>query len=145
MLATGLLLIQSESSHGQLADGAARLQLVAFAVGVLLVLLGLQPMVRTRRWNARAYRTTGCVVDHVYLGRRLQRVHAPVVEFDLGEAHVRFLDSDVGHDDWPVGARVPVLYDPDNPRQAHLAGFKATPSWWLVAGLAALVTGLVVI
>jgi hypothetical protein len=145
MLASGLLLIQAQSSHGQLPDGVARLQLVAFVVGLLLVGRGLGPMVRTRRWSAHAYRTTGRVVDHVRLGRRLQKVHAPIVEFDLGESHVRFLDTDVGRHDWPLGARVPVLYDPDNPRQAHLAGFKAAPSWWLVAGLAAVVTGFVVI
>jgi hypothetical protein len=142
VIATGLLLIQPGTTSGEIADGAARLQLTALIAGSVLVARGLLGMMRSHRWCAHAYRETGRVVDHVCLGRH-HKFHAPIVEFDVGEARVRFVGNDAGYDDRPIGARVPVLYNPDDPGQARLADFKTAPSWWLIVGLALVVTGLV--
>jgi uncharacterized protein DUF3592 len=145
VIATGLLLIQPGTTTGEIADGAARLQLAALVVGAVLVARGLTGMLRSHRWCARACRETGRVVDHVCLGRRYHKFHAPIVEFDVGGARVRFVGNGAGYDARPIGARVPVLYNPDDPGQARLADFKTAPSWWLIVGLAVVVTSFVAI
>jgi hypothetical protein len=144
VIATGLLFIQSGSTQGRTPDGTVRLQFAIVLVGTILLVRGLLPMVRARRWRGRACSATGCVVDHVLLGDRHRHVHAPIVEFDVDNTHVRFLGDGVPRDH-PLGARVPVLYDPVDPGQARLADLKTVPSWWFIAGLAIVLTGIVAI
>ncbi len=142
MIAAGLLLIQSGTTSLQTTDDAVRIQLFVFTLGALLLVRGSVPMVRDRRWSARACRATGCVVDHVYLGGQRQPAAAPLVEFDAGGAHVRFVGTAGGRDRPPLGAPVTVLYDPADPGGARLADPKRAPSWWLIVGLVAVVAGI---
>jgi hypothetical protein len=137
-----LLLIQYTTRSGTTTVGAARLQLLVFIVGAFLVVWGSFPLVRARRWHIHASRTTGCVVDHVRSGGRKHMVAAPIVEFDVGEAHVRFVGVDDGRSPRPLGSTVPVLYDPADPRRARLGDLKMIPSWWLIVGLVAVVVAL---
>jgi hypothetical protein len=120
----------------------ARLQLLILTIGTLLVVRGSVLLVRDHRWSAHACRATGCVVDHVRWRDRKRMVDSPIVEFDAGGAHVRFLGTDDGRNPHPLGSTVPVLYDPADPGQARLAERKMAPSWWLILGLIAVVVGM---
>jgi hypothetical protein len=140
--ATGVLLVQFATPHGQGPDGLARLQLLVFIAGALLMIRGSIPLVRARQWRLRAAQATGCVVDHVRMGDRKRPVESPVVEFDVGEAHVRFLGVDDGRHDRPVGSEVLVLYDPSDPKRARLGDLRTGPSWWLILGLLAVVAAV---
>jgi Protein of unknown function (DUF3592) len=143
MVATAsLLLVQYSTSHGSSSDGAARVQLLIFAIGALLVVRGSVPLVRARRWSAHACRATGFVVDHVRLGDRKHVVTTPIVEFDAGGANVRFVGVDDSRSPRPLGSSVPVLYDPADPGHARLADRKITPSWWLILGLIAVIAAV---
>jgi hypothetical protein len=112
-----------------------RIQLFVLAIGLVLTAIGYSPVIRHRQLKARARGAIGRVVDHVH--------QAPVVEFDVGEAHVRFVGPDAPTDDMPLGSTVDVLYDPEEPAGAVLAGYRPRPSRWLMVGVALLATGVV--
>jgi hypothetical protein len=140
--AVGLLLIQNSTSHGSTADGPARLQLLILTIGALLVVRGSLVLVRDRRWSTHACRASGQVVDHVRSADRKRMIDAPIVEFDAGGGHVRFLGVDDGRNHRPLGSTVAVLYDPADPGRARLADRKMAPSWSLILGLIAVVVGV---
>jgi hypothetical protein len=105
-------------------------------VGVAVALIGYWPVLRSRMWMASAESAAGEVVDHV--------VEAPVVDFEVGSNHFRFVGSPSRSDPrLTVGATVEVRYDPDDPRQARLAGSPPTPaSAWLTVGILAIAAGV---
>ena len=120
--------------HSGSSSELDRVQLFVLTVGIVLTALGYSPVIRASQWRARARAATGRVVDHVRL--------APVVEFDVGDSHVRFLGPDPGSGPLPLGATVEVLYDPALPDDAHLASDRAHPSRWLIVGMVVVAAGV---
>jgi hypothetical protein len=110
--------------------------------GILLLLVGVGLLAgagwsyaSTHRFLARAAEATGTVVKlavrhHTERGRR-RTSHHPVVGFETARGvHIEF-ESHFGSDPpaYRVGDRVPVLYDPADPREATIRTFL---SLWLV-------------
>jgi len=116
---------------------------MVLVVGALFVVRGSIPLVRARRWSARACQATGRVIDHVRLSGH-KPIDAPLVEFDIGESHVRFVGTEFGRECRPLGTSVPVLYDPADPGHARLADLKTAPSWWLIVGMVAVIAAIAV-
>lgn len=106
------------------------------AAGLLLVLVGSSPVIRSGYWRTRANAATGRVVDHVEAD--------PVVEFEIGGMRVRFRASAAPAAVSPVGSTVRVLYDPADPRHARLAESRmgARPTAWLTVGVVVVVGGI---
>ena len=104
-------------------------------IGLAITAVGFGPVIRSRVFISRARPTTGRVVDHV--------VNAPVVEFDVGDAHVRFVGGrDEAGQPRPLGSDVEVLYDPENPVQARLADTRARPSFLVAVGATVFLAGV---
>lgn len=106
------------------------------AAGLLLVVVGYGPVIRSGYWRARASVATGRVVDHVEAD--------PVVEFEVRGMRVRFRGGAGPAAAPPVGSTLPVLYDPGDPRRACLAEprLAARPTVWLTVGMVVIVGGI---
>src|SRR3984957_93035 len=59
------------------------IQMLLVLVGLVIAIVGYWPVIRSFTWSLEAELTTGGVVDQV--------VTVPVVEFDVGVTHFRFL------------------------------------------------------
>ena len=105
-------------------------------LGVLLLVAGAVFAVLTARFVASADRAEGTVVDRA---RSVDDedgsvVYFPIVRFTTAEARtVEFKSSASTSDE--IGDRVDVLYDPDDPTDARLAGFFNIWGFSLIFGL----------
>jgi hypothetical protein len=117
---------------------------ILLVVGAPFVLVGAYEAAQTQGLLSRWMQTDGTVVDNSYAttqdGTAISGAYYPVVEFTTASGErVRFTDG-IGSlpPDYAVAARVRVLYDPADPRQARLVSWKRlwfVPSLFAVIGL----------
>jgi hypothetical protein len=94
---------------------------IFFGVGLLLLVIAIFLIYRTRRFLARAVDTTGTVISFVTSHSSEGGVtYKPVVQFQVGGQVVQFVDS-MGSSppSYEVGEVLPVKYDPLNPQKAR--------------------------
>jgi hypothetical protein len=93
-------------------------------IGLLLLAVAAVTAFFTFRFVADSERADGTVVDLVesYDAENNRTSYYPVVHFETGEGRPVQFESDVTTSD-DVGDTVEVLYDPDDPNDAKLAGF----------------------
>ena len=97
-------------------------------VGAGLLVASILSYTSTRRFIDRSLTATGTVI-RIEIERvarntngRIERYeeHRPVVAFETGEGERIEFKSAVGYTSYEVGARVGVLYNPANPREAEI-------------------------
>jgi hypothetical protein len=137
--AEGLRAVQVSSTHLPTVSHNDLWQVLLFAAAVGLLVWGIAPMVRDRRWRAGAATARGQVVDLVTWGPgRRRATWLPIIEFQVDGGSVRFHSRTARTGEaWPVGHPVDVLYDRQDPRRAGLADAGPTLSWTLISGIAA--------
>lgn len=100
--------------------------LIPLIVVVPFLLIGLSEVYGVVQQERNWISAPGTVVDNVMIARATGAAYSPVVEFRTMEGEtVRFTD-DVGTvpPDYEVGAKVKVLYDPDDVHNAQLVSWK---------------------
>jgi hypothetical protein len=135
--AVAVLAVQISSVHHRMPDRGGQWGIAVLLLGVVLVCRGTLPLVRLRRWRARASWARGRVVDHVSAsaGRR-RAACSPIIEFDADGTTVMFRSPTTGSlGRFPLGAAVEVLYDRADPRRAGLADTGWALPWSLIIGI----------
>jgi hypothetical protein len=112
---------------GAAGDRTARRMVAVVTVGLGLAALALWLAGRDREFLARAVRTTGTVVSiEVTRSGKHDTIphHWPVVRFETPDGRPHTFCGDVGSTtpEHRVGQRLAVLYDPDDPARARIAG-----------------------
>jgi len=102
-------------------------------IGVAMLIGGVFMFNRTRRFTQRSVATTGTVVELLLesrsstsAGRRtVGHSYYPLIRFKTKSGQVVEFKSSFGSNppSYVVGARVPILYDPDNPHRAEINSF----------------------
>jgi Protein of unknown function (DUF3592) len=105
-------------------------------IGVVLLVVAAVVGVFTARFVASSERTVGTVID---LSRSEDSegsvTYSPVVRFTVDGRTIQFTSSSGSSSPPSVGDRIEVLYDPDDPTDARLAGFLDLWLFPLIAGL----------
>jgi hypothetical protein len=129
---------------------------IAWAIGVLLIVLGIASFLRTRKFLASAVAVEGTVTDIEKRERTVRRqgqtehqtTYHPRISFTTKEGTaIEFIDK-VGTSlpTYAVGGKVQVKYDPTNPQEARMAtGFRLwlAPVLLTVIGVVAIVVGVI--
>ncbi len=124
--------------------------LIPLVAGGPFLLIGLSQVYRAVQQERNWVSARGTVVDNVFVARATGGSYAPVVEFQTIEAGtVRFTDH-VGTipPEYEVGAKVKVLYDPNDVHHAQLVSWERLwlgPTLLICAGLLPVLIAAVVL
>lgn len=125
-------------------SGWIKLNLFGLVVAALFsfpfIGVGLYEIYKVRQWQSRFVRTSGIVIGNSY-SRNVydEGAYYPIVEFETGGGKTRFTDG-VGSlpPDYPVGTRLIVFYNPENPQEARVYSWKRVwfaPALFIFIGL----------
>jgi len=129
--------INNPSMHGvQGRSGAVGLAITF--VGVLLVTYGATPLVRHLVWRSHAISARALVIENVPQSSGRSRTSwLPIVEFRIGQRTVMSLVRSASkREEWPLGQKIDVLYDPADPHRVAPADAPMPVPGTLIAGLA---------
>jgi hypothetical protein len=111
---------------GPQGDRTARQMVGLVAVGIVLAVVGIHLADRNRQCVERAVRTIGTVVSFevTYSGERNEPAYWPIIHYVGPGARPTQFRGDRGSNtpEVRVGQKVLVLYDPERPNDARLAG-----------------------
>lgn len=107
-------------SRGQITTFCVVAVLI-IAFGLVWVIVGKRRRRYLERLRQTGYKATGVVIDYAYHGDSGGGAPYPVVQFPGPDGRLITAESDFGGQFVPdKGARVPVLFDPDDPETVHL-------------------------
>lgn len=107
---------------------------IFLGIGLLMVIGASVICYNIKQFNASAVKTSGTVVDLIAKGKRS---YAPVVTYydEAGVKH-RYISSVSSHPaGYEIGERVGIYYDPKNPDDAAIAGWREYFGAIIVGGL----------
>jgi flagellar biogenesis protein FliO len=107
---------------------------IFLGLGLLMLVITAVICYNVKKFNAAAVKTSGTVVDLIAKGKRS---YAPVVTYndDAGVKHRFVSNVSSNPPGYEIGERIDIYYDPKNPDDAEIAGWREYFAAIIIGGL----------
>lgn len=130
------------NSQGKIPPASPKARLILGLVGFIFMVIGIYFMTSTLMFTLRAVETTGTIIGNKTMtnirDRRTTVEYCPQAEFSADGKQYQFTNNICSNSRYFIGAKVEVLYDSKNPKNARIKG----PSQWIIPIIFIIIGGL---